>query len=363
MLWNWQRKDWPEFRFDAASLVDLENRFLRESGTLLGAFKHLNGEERESITVQWISDEALKTSEIEGEFLNRESLQSSIRKQLGLQTDSTSVSAKEKGIAEMMVNLYKNFQKPLSHEHLFRWHRMLMAGSPRIQDLGCYRSSANAMQVISGPIHGPTIHFEAPPSEVVPDQMAQFIQWYSNSRSRLPILTRAGIAHSYFVSIHPFEDGNGRIGRAISEKALAESLGHPTLIALAQTIEKNRKHYYEALRGINQSNEITSWLLYFAETVLESQEASLVRIEFSIAKAKFYDRHSNHLNSRQAKVVGRIFDEGPYGFKGGLSADNYLAITKTSRATATRDLGDLVRKGALSKEGQLKHTRYYINLD
>lgn len=362
MLWNWQRKDWPTFQYDASSLVELENRFLSRSGTLLGAFKHLSGKERESITIEWISEEALKTSEIEGEFLNRDSLQSSIREQLGLKADAITASPEEIGIAEMMVHLYRNFEEPLSHELLFRWHKMLLASSSRIQNLGGYRSSPNPMQVVSGPIHEPKVHFEAPPSQVVPDEMERFNHWYSDSMFKLPVLTFAGIAHCYFVSIHPFEDGNGRIGRAISEKALAERLGYPSLIELAQTIEKNRKQYYEALRRINQSNEITSWLHYFAETVLESQEASLAQVEFSITKAKFYDRIGHQLNERQAKVVACVFKEGTGGFQGGLSAENYLAITNTSRATASRDLADLVKKEAFTKEGQLKHTRYYLNL-
>ncbi|MCZ6673674.1 MAG: DUF4172 domain-containing protein, partial [Verrucomicrobia bacterium] len=315
MSWNWQRKDWPEFRYDSTGLVELENRFLRESGTLLGAFKHLNSDERQSITIQWISDEALKTSEIEGEILDRESLQSSIRRQLGFQADDKKASLKEKGIAEMMVDLYQNFEVPLSHKTLFQWHWMLLAGSPRIKERGCYRTSADAMQIVSGPIHDPKVHFEAPHSRLVSGEMERFVQWYLNSKSTLPALTRAGIAHSYFVSVHPFEDGNGRIARAISEKSMAGSIGQPSLVALAQTIEKKRKDYYEALRSINKTNDITTWLHYFAATVLESQKATLDQIEFSIKKAKFYDRFGQRLNDRQAKVIVRIFKEGPGGFK------------------------------------------------
>ena len=362
MKWNWQRKDLPNFRYDATVLTELENGFLRESGTLLGAFKHLGSKQRKSITIDLICDEALKTSEIEGEFLDRESLQSSIRKQLGLQANGKKIPPAEQGIAEMMVDLYENFDTTLDHRILHNWHRMLLNGRKDLKEIGHYRCNPEPMQVVSGSIHAPKVHFEAPPSASVFREMDDFLKWFQKTRDAIPVLTRAGIAHAYFVSIHPFEDGNGRIGRAISEKAMSEKLGQPTLIALAQTIEKNKKAYYEALQGINRANEITSWLLYFANTVLDAQKATMNLVEFAIAKAKLYDRLRDQLNARQAKVIARLFKEGPGGFTGGLSAENHISITKTSRATATRDLSDLVRKGALTKTGALKHTRYYLNV-
>jgi len=362
MKWNWQRKDWPNFRYDAAALTELENRFLRESGTLQGAFKHLGSDQRKSITIDLISDEALKTSEIEGEFLDRESLQSSIRKQLGLQADGKKIPPAEQGVAEMMVDLYENFVATLDHTTLHDWHRMLLKGRKDLKEIGRYRSNPEPMQVVSGSIHEPKVHVEAPPSTSVAREMDVFVKWFQSSRDALPVLARAGIAHAYFVSIHPFEDGNGRIGRAISEKAMSEKLGQPTLISLAQTIENNKKAYYDALQAINRTNEITSWLIYFANTVLEAQKATIALVEFAIAKAKFYDRLSDQMNARQAKVITRLFNEGLKGFTGGLSAENYISITKTSRATATRDLSDLVKKGALTKKGELKHTRYYLNI-
>jgi len=172
---------------------------------------------------------------------------------------------------------------------------------------------------------------------------------------------RAGIAHLYFESIHPFEDGNGRIGRAISEKALAQALGQPSLIALAYAIERKRKDYYAALERNNKDRlAITDWLNYFARTVLEAQDITMRRTGFYIAKAKFYERFRDQLNPRQDKVIARMFREGIDGFTGGLSAENYISITGTSRATATRDLQDLVEKGALTRTGSLRHTRYWM---
>lgn len=362
MSWNWEREDWPNFTYDAAALEEREGRFLRESGVFLGAFKHLDGSQRQSITIELISDEALKTSEIEGEYLDRESLQSSIRRQFGLRTDDMKVPPAERGVAEMMVDLYENFNTPLSHETVFKWHKMLLSSRSDLDDIGCYRTDPHPMQVVSGAIGRPKVHFEAPPSQSIPQEMEVFMQWFNESKGRLPPLTRTGIAHSYFVSIHPFIDGNGRIGRAIAEKAMAEKLGQPTMIALAKTIEANRKGYYDALLRVNRTNEITDWLVYFANTVLDAQQVSIKLVEFTIAKAKFYDRLGDQLNDRQAKAIARLFKAEPEGFTGGLSAENYIAITKTSRATATRDLSGLVSKGALTKTGELKHTRYFLNI-
>jgi Fic family protein len=194
--------------------------------------------------------------------------------------------------------------------------------------------------------------------------MERFMQWFNRTspggEAPLPILTRAGIAHLYFVSIHPFEDGNGRIGRAISEKAISEGLGHAPLIALSLSINRGRKTYYELLERSNKGNEITDWLVYFAQTVLDAQAHSQELVEFLIAKTKFYDRLRGQLNARQDKAIARMMREGSGGFKGGLSAENYIRLTGTSRATATRDLQDLVQKQALLRTGTLKGTRYHL---
>jgi Fic family protein len=239
---------------------------------------------------------------------------------------------------------------------------MVMAGARRIETIGAYRTHADAMQVVSGAIGSPTVHFEAPPSVQVPKQMASFLKWFDGSRT-LPALAHAGIAHIYFESIHPFDGGNGRIGRAISEKALAQSLGQPSLISLSYTISRYRKRYYDMLERRNKDIQITDWLVYFGETVLEAQQNTMKRVSFHIAKAHFFDRCAGTLNDRQMKAVTRMFREGIDGFKGGLSAENYISITQASRATATRDLQDLVEKGAISRTGERRHTRYALRLE
>ena len=366
MKWNWEQPGWPEFSYDPAAMEPLERQFLLHSGEFIGACKHVSTADQDRLKIELISDEAVKTSEIEGELLNRDSVQSSLIHQFGLGPDKPRISPAERGIAEMMVDLYRTFASPLSDRMLFRWHRMLLKGNRDVAAIGSYRKGGDPMQVVSGPLHRRRVHFEAPPSSRVSKEMKAFNAWFNESAQRgkntLSSITRAGMAHLYFESIHPFEDGNGRIGRAISEKALAQSLGQPSLIALAQTIERGRKDYYAALERNNKSNDITDWLTYFGQVILDAQATSIKRLEFYLAKAKFYGRMRGQMNDRQDKAIARMFREGIDGFKGGLSAENYITITRTSRATATRDLQDLVSRGALTKTGELKHTRYHLNL-
>jgi Fic family protein len=361
MPWNWQWPDWPIFRYDASRLEALEGQFLRMSGLFAGSIAHILKGDRDQLVVEIMSEEAHQTSEIEGEMLNRDSLQSSIRRHFGLATDHRRIPPAEAGIAEVMVELYRSHNAPLSHERLFQWHSSLTLGRRDLRDVGCYRTGGDPMQVVSGPIHAPKIHFEAPPATSVPAEMEAFMTWFSSSTS-LPTLTRAGLAHLYFVTIHPFEDGNGRIARAIAAKALADGLGFPALIPLSQTINRARKTYYTHLERTNHSLEITSWLLYFAQTVLEAQAHAQSLVEFLIAKTHFFDLHRGCLNERQEKALLRMFQEGPKGFTGGLSAEKYIRITGTTRPTATRDLQDLVQKAALTRSGQLKGTRYHLHL-
>jgi Fic family protein len=366
MSWNWQKEQWPNFTYEPAALEPLEARFLLHSGEFIGAFRHVNPDERDTIRIELIGDEALKTAAIEGEVLDRESLQSSLRLQFGVATDRRRVSPEERGMAEMMVDLYRTFSEPLAHETLFAWHEMVMAGR-RIEMIGSYRRHGDAMQIVSGAYGHERVHFEAPPSTRIEDEMESFINWFNETapggKAPLPPLARAGIAHLYFESIHPFEDGNGRVGRALAEKSLAQNLGQPTLIALAYTIERSRKAYYAMLEESSRELAVTHWLTWFGQTVLNAQRTTLERVEFHIAKTRFHDRLRGQLNERQEKAIARMFREGRESFKGGLSAENYISITGASRATATRDLQDLVAKGALNRTGVRRHTRYYLILD
>ena len=367
MKWNWQKPAWPRFQWDQRALSEREGRFLREAGVVVGALKHVGEDQRSNLVIELISTEAVKTSEIEGEILDRASVQSSLRRNFGLGTEDRRVLPAEQGIADMMTDLYRGFAEPLTHEKLFAWHIMVMRGRKDVKDIGRYRTHQEPMQVVSGAIYQPTIHFEAPPSSRMPAEMDRFIKWFNatgpGGEGALPPLTRAGLAHLYFVCVHPCEDGNGRIGRAISEMALSQGLGEPALLALSQTIQSDRKRYYAMLEHSNKELEVTAWLEYFAETVLDAQAYALRLVDFLIAKTRLYDRLVGSLNERQEKVLARMFSEGVEGFKGGLSAENYMAITGASPATATRDLADLVLKGALTRTGERRHTRYWLNIE
>ncbi len=366
MRWNWEQPDWPEFRWEDRSLTPLEEQFLLQSGEFAGAFRHVGPDDQAALRIELLSEEAVKTSEIEGEILNRNSVQSSLRHALGLGPDQPNIPPAERGIAEMMIDLYEHFAAPLTDQTIYAWHRMLLSGDRSIRTVGGYRRHDDPMQVVSGPIHKRIVHFEAPPAKTVTREMRGFIKWFNaaapGGKRALPALTRAGIAHLYFVCMHPFEDGHGRIGRGLAEKRLGGNLGRSSLIALAYTIERRRKDYYAALERNNKDLEITDWLSYFAQTVLEAQDNTIRRVDFYVAKAKFYERLRGKLNERQDKVIARMFKEGIDGFKGGLSAETYISIAKTSRATATRDLQDLVEKGALTKTGERRHTRYWLKL-
>ena len=215
----------------------------------------------------------------------------------------------EAGIAEMMKDLYTNYDSPLSKGILCEWHDMLMNGRRDIER-GKYRTCKEPMQVVSGRYDKPTVHYEAPPSSRVNSEMKLFIEWFNNSApggsKPLPPLIRAGIAHIYFVSIHPFEDGNGRIGRAIVTKSLSQNDNQATLIALSAAISGKKREYYDSLGENSTTNEITKWLAYFGNTIITAQKNTIKQIDFILNKTKFFDNFGEMLNPRQLKVIKRI---------------------------------------------------------
>lgn len=365
--WNWQKEEWPRFSYKKEALKSLEYQFMQAHGIALGAFKHIENDEKDELLIEILVNEALKTSEIEGEYLDRDSIQESIKNNLGLESTKRKLPPAEFGISEMMVDLYRTYDRPLTHDQLFQWHTMLTNGRRDLVDIGRYRTHDDPMQVVSGRLDRQTVHYEAPPSKAMKKEMETFVSWFNqihrqNDDTILP-LAKAGITHFYFLAIHPFEDGNGRIARALSEKSISMSIQRPALISLSQMIEAKKKDYYAFLEAHNTTLDLTDWLIYFGKTILDAQDNTLKIIEFLIQKAKFFDRFGNSMNERQTKAIKRIFNAGHQGFKGGLSAENYMRIVKTSASTATRDLKDLVDKGILRKTGELKSTRYWLALD
>tara|TARA_R110002072_G_scaffold236366_2_gene393967 strand:+ start:528 stop:1628 length:1101 start_codon:yes stop_codon:yes gene_type:complete len=365
MKYNWQQKNWPEFRYELSEIEDDLLTYAERSGQISGILKTMPEHSKMEAFIDRMVAEAIKTSEIEGEYVSRPDVIYSIRNGLGLDQKPPQVRDKRAlGVGELMVDLRNTFAEPLTDKRLFLWHEMLMAGNRRLT-IGAWRFHEEPMQVVSGSIGKEIVHFEAPPSSLVPEKMRAFLNWYNdtvpggvNEIRKAPI--RSAIAHLYFESIHPFEDGNGRIGRAISEKALSQGVGKPMLISISQTIEKNKKAYYQALEKAQRSNEITEWLKYFVKMLLDALSQTEAQIEFVLKKTKFLDQYLDDFNERQQLIINKMLAD-PDSFEIGISAKKYMVITKVSKATATRDLQDLEEKKALKSVGGGRSTRYQIN--
>lgn len=362
MPWNWELPNWPKFKFNKGCIAQKEKQFLLQAGSTIAFLKDISEKEYHQFVIEILSIEGLESSRIEGEFLDRESLQSSIKQHFNLKSNQRKDGIKEAGMAEVLCEVYETFDIPLSDKMLWQWHAKLFHEKAHIEECGCYRTHIEPMQIVSRRYGSPRVFFEAPPSSKVPYEMAQYIQWFNSTLNNTSTLERAAIAHLYFESIHPFEDGNGRLGRILIEKILSQGVEKPVLVAVSRVLERRKKEYYEALGKCNRTLEVEDWVEFMAEVILQAQEESMELLYFLIEKSKMFARLSEHLNPRQEKVLLRIFAEGINGFKGGLSAENYIAIAKTSRATATRDLANLVAMGALTRTGELRHTRYWLNI-
>lgn len=367
MTYNWQQPGWPGFKYDLRGVEDALFSFAEQTGHVSGILKAMPEDAQMEAVIDVMVSEAIKTSEIEGEYLSRQDVISSIRNNLGFnQTLDPIKDRMAQGVGELMADVRKTYAEALTEEKLFTWHKMLLKENRRI-NVGMWRSHAEPMQVISGSLGKEKVHFEAPLSSRVPDEMNRFIQWFNDTApggrheiKKAPV--RSAIAHLYFETIHPFEDGNGRIGRAVAEKALSQTIGRPVLLSLSKTIEGDKKAYYSALEQAQRSNEITPWITYFVNVILKSQEQAISLVDFILKKSKFFDRFKDVLNERQLKVVRRMLDEGPDGFEGGMSAKKYTSITKASKATATRDLQNLSELGVLILEGGGRSTHYVLNI-
>ncbi len=362
MTWNWQHKKWPEFQWDKSKLAKAERLFLEGAAVTIGATRHMEASDHNPLLVELLTTEAIDTSEIEGEFLDRGSVQSSIGRELGLAVDPVRAGPGERGVAKMVVDSYRSFNAPLTTKMICEWHRMVMGARNDLHDIGKYRSHLEPMLIVSGPDYARKIHFEAPPSRQVLSEMKLFLDWFEANELTNAPLARAGIAHLWFESIHPFEDGNGRIGRMIAEKALSHAFEKPVLTVLSKVLLRRKKQYYQALEKASTTLAITDWLLWFCVAVIESQRDTLMIIDFIVEKTKLLKRLEGQLNARQEKVLLRMLKAGPAGFKGGLSAQNYRQICGATTATTTRDCKDLVEKGALRREGEQKATRYYLTI-
>lgn len=368
MTYNWQQKDWPEFCYDLKSLENALLTFAEKTGRLQGLYEGLSEAAQTETLLDMLVIEAIKTSEIEGAYLSRKEVLSSIKKNLGIaETHEQVYDDRADGIGALITEVRAHYDDALDARTLFKWHSMLMKGARGIE-IGRWRTHKESMQIVSGPIGKEIVHFEAPPSKQIPKEMKRFFIWFNDTRPGKAQeissgAVRAAVAHIYFESVHPFEDGNGRIGRAISDKALAQNYGRPLLMSLSRTIEGNKNDYYDALKDVQRGNEISEWIAWFVDIAIKAQDDAMEVIDFALKKTKFFDRYQGTLNERQHKAIVRMMREGPNGFEGGMSAKKYMAITHTSKATATRDLQDLLEKGIfMTRGGGGRSTSYDLDL-
>ena len=367
LMWIWQRPDWPTFSFDASRLASAVTEFRCRAEALAGAVSRLAVDDRWEALVDLLVSEAIKTSAIEGEQLDRASVRSSIKAYIGLTPkDTLSRDPRADGIAALMVSVRDNVARPLDAALLGTWQTMVIPERPsHALERGVFRRGDAPMLIVSGYIGKQRVHYEAPPSSQVPQEMARFLAWYNATdpainKNPLPGPLRAGIAHLWFESIHPFDDGNGRVGRAIADHAIAQDLGYPPLSSLATCIEADKKTYYALLERSQRAGlQIDDWLTWFVATVLKAQDIARTQIDFVVEKARYFDRFRDRLNARHQKAIARMFAAGPAGFEGGMTAGKYIGITGCSKATATRDLATLVQMGALiSLPGGGRSARY-----
>jgi Fic family protein len=357
-MYNWQHKDWPHFEFDSSLNEKELMDFMLKAGVLKGVVSALPKDISNETIVEIMVAEAMKTSEIEGEILSKIEVMSSIKNNLGISSNTIAKDKNIIGLSKMLIDVRNSFAEPLTEKKILEWHKMLMENNERI-NAGVWRSHNEPMQVVSGSVTRPTVHFEAPPSLSVPKEMKQFVDWYNNATINNPLI-KSAVAHIYFESIHPFEDGNGRVGRAIAEKALSQGLNSPVLFSISRAIEAKRKEYYKELKNGQCSLDIKQWIDWFVSVINEAQSGSEKIVRFTIKKVHFFDKHNKQLNERQRKVINKMLEEED--FKGGMNTKKYISITGASKSTATRDLQDLVELKIFQSIGGGRSTSYDIIL-
>lgn len=371
MKWVWQQDDWPNFSYSPERFIGRDNEFRLLSERLSGRVEAQSEECQRDAIIDLMLSEAITTSAIEGETLDRNSVRSSLLALITEESIPENTDQKSAGAASLLISTRKNWSNPLSQQLLGEWQSKAIPEQRTNNILrGQYRNDMTPMQVISGYYGRHKVHYEAPPSSQVYDEMERFIDWYNqtnplNGQCNIPSLVRVGVAHLWFEKIHPYDDGNGRVGRAIADHALSQHLGYPTLACLATAINSDRKRYYFKLDNACRNDlYINHWLDYFTDTTLKAQDIAEEEVAFVLGKTRFYDTYADQLNDRQSKIVARVFAEGRKGFEGGISTKKYETITGCPNRTASRDLADLLEMGAIQLiEGQGgRSTRYELSI-
>ena len=369
MRWIWQKKDWPFFKWDGEELLTVLSKARFEQGKLFAKVQGLGFDLGQEANISLLIEETVKTSEIEGVHLDRTLVRSSVAKHLGIEMAGVVNSNRSiDGLVEVLLDATGNFAKPFTVERLKSWQAALFptgySGLLRIET-GDWRKGEDPMQVVSGGFGKEVVHYEAPPSQLVDKEMEIFFQWWESSLGKVDGLIRAGVAHFYFVTIHPFEDGNGRIARAITDMALAqdEQMGI-RFYSLSSQIMKERKQYYQILEKSQKGDvDITFWLKWFLESYLRALQASeglICRIFEKVAFWSFFRKIE--LNPRQRNVIELLLEVGKGQFLGGLTTKKYSSIAKISRATAFREITDLVEKNVIVQNaGKGRSVSYDLN--
>jgi Fic family protein len=365
----WQQPGWPALRYDSSQVAAAVALALRAQGVVEGKLAAIGFEQRQEIAAETWTQEALSTAAIEGERLDLEVVRSSIARRLGVpDTKATTTPRHVDGLLDVMDDAVSQADKPVTHERLHAWQAALFptgfSGMSRIR-VGGYREHAEPMQIVSGRIGRETVHYQAPPSVAVPAEMDAFLSWLNGS-SEPTGLVKAALAHLWFETIHPFEDGNGRVGRAIVDLVLARGAGEPSrVLRISQRLLAQRGDYYEQLeRAQHGSLEVTSWVVWFTEQVHAAFDMAAAVVDLSLAKAMFWNLHrAKDLSPRQRKAVNAMLDAGPGGFEGGMSTRKYENLTGAARATASRDLIELAALGLLSQVGAGRGTRYFLQIE
>jgi len=361
----WQASGWPSWHYDLATLVGSLAEVSHAQGLLMGRLADVGMALRDQVSLSALTEDVVKTSEIEGEQLNVESVRSSIARRLGVDIGALApVDRHVEGVVEMVLDATANSNAPVTRQRLFGWHAALFptgySGLARIK-VGDWRDDASGpMQVVSGPIGHQRVHFEAPPADRLESETDRFFDWI-NGAAREPPLIKAGLSHLWFVTLHPFDDGNGRIARAIGDLLLARADDSPQrFYSLSAQIQRERKAYYDILERTQKGLlDVTEWLAWFLATLHRAVDQAQHTLDAVLEKARFWQRWATTpLNERQVKLLNRLLD----GFEGKLTTSRWATIAKCSQDTALRDITDLLARGVLRKsDAGGRSTSYELN--
>ena len=359
-MYIYEQKNWPKFAWDTELITKILGSVRHRQGKILGQMQALGFQIQEETMLKALTMDVMKSSEIEGELLNPEQVRSSIARRLGIEIAGAIPSERNvEGIVEMMLDATQQYTIPLTEERLFDWHAALFpTGRSGMHKIKTAAWRDDVMQVTSGPMGKERVHFEAPAASKVPREMSLFLKWIEKEQN-LDLVLKAGLAHLWFVTIHPFDDGNGRIARALTDMLLAQAdKSHQRFYSMSAQIQAERNEYYDILENTQKGDlDITPWLIWFLDCLIRSMDQTDETIAKSMVRAQFWETHKETLlNARQQKILQLLLDN----FYGNLNVSKYAKIVKTSTDTALRDLQDLVKKDIIEQLGSGRSTSYRL---